>query len=74
MSLESLQRGGWAEDTTPSQKLYQLVELAEPFYLQAKIHFLFEKSGFILNSAVTGSSRLGLSGDMTNERIQNLAS
>jgi hypothetical protein len=74
MSLESLQRGGWAEDTTPSQKLYQLIELAEPFYLRAKIHFLFEKSGFILNSAVTGSSRLGLSGDMTNERIQNLAS
>jgi hypothetical protein len=59
IQLERLQEDGWAEDTRPSQKLYQLVGVAEPFYLRADIRYLFEKSGFRLYSAMLGKSRLG---------------
>ncbi len=60
VTLEALQRGGWAEDISPSTKLRQVVEVAEPFYLRGRVRFLFEKSGFLLKSAVLGKNRLGI--------------
>jgi hypothetical protein len=58
--LGRLQEEGWADDTVPSHKLHQIVAVAEPFYLRSRIHYLFEKAGFTLSSALLGKSRLGV--------------
>ena len=60
--LEIFQRAGWADGTRPTEKLYRLVALAEPFYLCGKLRFLFEKVGFVLGNVSVGRSRLGIVG------------
>ncbi len=62
--LETFQRVGWADGTRPTEKLYRLVALAEPFYLYGKLRFLFEKVGFVLGNASVGRSRLGVVGQV----------
>jgi len=62
-ALESFRKDGWAEGSHPSRKLERLVEFAEPYYLRARIRFLFESStsGFVLAHGVLGSGALGSS-------------
>lgn len=72
VQLDAFQRAGWAEGTHASQKLYRLVEFAEPFYLHAEIHFLFERVGFVLGKAETGRDQLGIVENGMQERIDTL--
>lgn len=50
---------GWCEDISASYKLIRLVELAEPYYLRARIHILLDKVGFTLGESKIGMDRLG---------------
>ena len=61
--LESFRKEGWAEGSHPSRKLERLAELAEPYYLRARIHFLLESttSGFVLAQGILGTGALGSS-------------
>jgi hypothetical protein len=65
--LDMFQRAGWADGTRPSEKLRRLAEIAEPFYLYAKIRFLFETTGFVLGKATAGKSCLGIVGGVMGE-------
>ena len=67
VQLEVFQRAGWADGTRPTEKLQQLVELTEPFYLRGKPRFLFERVGFVLGKALVGRSRLGIVGQASTE-------
>jgi hypothetical protein len=64
--MEAFRRSGWAEGSKPSYKLIRLTEFAEPFYLRARIRFLFESSetGFVLSRAILGRGGLGRSASM----------
>jgi hypothetical protein len=61
--LESFRREGWAEGSHPARKLERLAELAEPYYLRARIRFLLESttSGFVLGQGILGTGALGCS-------------
>jgi hypothetical protein len=72
VQLDAFQRAGWAEGIQASQKLYRLVEFAEPFYLRAEINFLFERVGFVLGKAETGRDRLGIVENGMQERMAAL--
>jgi len=59
-TLEKFQSAGWAVETHPSEKLYNLAKFAEPFYLHCRIHIILETVGFIIAKATIGKSKLGL--------------
>jgi hypothetical protein len=62
-ALEAFRREGWAEGSHPSRKLEHLTEIAEPYYLRARIRFLLESStsGFVLAQGILGTGALGSS-------------
>jgi predicted component of type VI protein secretion system len=60
-TLEGFRKEGWAEGSHPARKLERLAELAEPYYLRARIRFLLEStsSGFVLAQGRLGTGALG---------------
>jgi len=59
--LESFRKNGWAEGSHPARKLEHLAEIAEPYYLRARIRFILESttSGFVLAQGILGTGALG---------------
>ncbi len=60
-ALEAFRKDEWAEGSHPSRKLEHLAEIAEPYYLRARIRFLLEctTSGFVLAQGRLGTGALG---------------
>jgi hypothetical protein len=58
-TLLVFQLNGWARGKNPSPKLNYLAEMAEPYYLNAKIKFLLATKGFVIGSGVLGRDKLG---------------
>jgi hypothetical protein len=59
--LEGFRKEGWAEGSHPARKLQRLAELAETYYLRARIRFLLQSatSGFVLAAGKLGTGALG---------------
>ena len=71
-TIDKFQNAGWAIQTEPSEKLIQLVEFAEPFYLKARVKFILETIGFILGNAILSKSKLGLVTDIKDSQLDNI--
>ncbi len=57
--LRLFQAHGWACDLREGDKLRNVLALAEPYYLQAEVHFLVTMIGFVAGRARLGRDKLG---------------